>query len=93
MAVQVQLEDVETMEIELLLEALYRLYGADFRDYALASLRRRIWNAVRAEQLESISQLQDRLLHDREAMERFLLRLSVSVTSLFRDPTFYVAVR
>src|SRR5215470_4481573 len=93
MAVQVQLDDIETMEIELLLEGLYRLYGADFRDYAVASLRRRIWNAVRDEGVTSISSLQDRLLHDREAMERFLLRLSVSVTSLFRDPSFYLAVR
>src|SRR5215470_17525591 len=68
MAVQVQLDDIETMEIELLLEGLYRLYGADFRDYAIASLRRRIWNAVREEGVTSIS-------------------------SLFRDPSFYLAVR
>jgi chemotaxis protein methyltransferase CheR len=81
------------MEIELLLEGLYRLYGCDFRNYAMASLRRRIWNAVRAEGLSSISALQDRLLHDSEAMDRFLFGLSVSVTSVFRDPGFYIAFR
>ncbi len=81
------------MEIELLLEGIYRLYGCDFRDYAIASLRRRIWNAVRAEGLSSISQLQDRLLHDTAAMDRFLFGLTVSVTSVFRDPGFYLAFR
>jgi chemotaxis protein methyltransferase CheR len=81
------------MEIELLLEGVYRLYGCDFRNYALASLRRRIWNAVRAEGLTSISQLQDRLLHDTDAMDRFLFGLTVSVTSVFRDPGFYLVFR
>jgi chemotaxis protein methyltransferase CheR len=91
--VQLQLEDIESLEIELLLEALYRLYGSDFRNYALASLRRRVWNAVRAEGLTSISALQDKLLHDADAMERFLVILSISVTSVFRDPGFYVSMR
>jgi len=81
------------MEIELLLEGLYRLYGCDFRNYAMASLRRRVWNAVRAEGLSSVSALQDKLFHDSDAMERFLLLLSISVTSVFRDPAFYVALR
>jgi chemotaxis protein methyltransferase CheR len=91
--VQLQLDDVETMEVELLLEGLFRLYGCDFRNYAMASLRRRVWMAARAEGVASISALQDLLLHDPEAMERFLARLSVSVTSVFRDPGFYRAFR
>jgi chemotaxis protein methyltransferase CheR len=91
--VQLQLEDIETMEIELLLEGLYRLYGCDFRSYAIASLRRRVWNAVRAEGLSSISALQDKLLHDPEAVERFLVLLSISVTAVFRDPGFYSSLR
>jgi chemotaxis protein methyltransferase CheR len=93
MPVQVQTPDVETLEIELLLEGVFRLYGCDFRNYALASLRRRIWNCVRAEQVGSISALQERIFHDPDCMERFLLSMSVSVTSVFRDPGFYVAIR
>jgi chemotaxis protein methyltransferase CheR len=93
MAVQIQTPDVETLEIELLLEGVFRLYGCDFRNYALASVRRRIWNVVRSEGLASISALQEKVFHDPSSMERFLLNMSVSVTSLFRDPGFYVAVR
>jgi chemotaxis protein methyltransferase CheR len=86
-------DDVEEIELALLLEAVYRRYGFDFREYAPASLRRRIWRRVHAEKLETISALQDKLLHDPASMERLLLDLSINVTAMFRDPTFYAAFR
>ena len=49
--------DLETIEIQLLLEGIYRQYGFDFREYAHASLRRRVWRRVRAEELDTISAL------------------------------------
>ena len=85
--------DLEQLEIQLLLEAVYRRYGFDFREYAPASLKRRLWRRVYGEHLQTISQLTDRLLHDPPAMERLLLDLSINVTAMFRDPTFYVALR
>ena len=90
---QSQRIELEEIEIGLLVEGIYRYYGYDFRDYAIASLKRRIWNAARAEGLTRISALQDRVLHDPAAMERFLLALSVNVTAMFRDPAFYLAFR
>jgi chemotaxis protein methyltransferase CheR len=86
-------EDLESLEIELLLEAVYRRYGFDFREYAAASLKRRIWRRVAAEGLATVTQLHDRLLHDPACMERLLLDLSINVTSMFRDPSFYAALR
>lgn len=86
-------EDLEALEIELLLEGLFRHYGSDFRNYSYPSLRRRVWNMIRAERLKTISSLQDLVLHDPMAMQRLLLHLSVNVTSMFRDPTFYEAFR
>jgi chemotaxis protein methyltransferase CheR len=85
--------DLEQLEIELLLEAVYRRYGLDFRQYAQASLKRRLHRRLQAEGLETLSQLQDRLLHDPPCMERLLVDLSINVTSMFRDPSFYVAFR
>ena len=85
--------DVEQLELELLLEAVYRRYGLDFRQYAQASLKRRLYRRVHAEGLQTLSQLQDRLLHDPPCMERLLVDLSINVTSMFRDPSFYVAFR
>ncbi|MDB4929389.1 MAG: methylase of chemotaxis methyl-accepting protein [Myxococcaceae bacterium] len=83
----------EALEIELLTEGIFRHYGVDFRHYAFASLRRRVWNSVHAEKLVTVTQLLDRVLHDTDAMERLLLQLSVNVTSMFRDPSFYRAFR
>jgi chemotaxis protein methyltransferase CheR len=85
--------ELEEIELSLLLEGIFRQYGFDFREYAPASLRRRVWRRVHAEGLETISALQDKLLHDPASMERLLLDLSINVTAMFRDPTFYVAVR
>jgi chemotaxis protein methyltransferase CheR len=84
---------LEKIEIELLLEAVFRRYGFDFRQYAQASLKRRLWRRAYAEGAGSISDLQAKLLHDPQSMERLLLDLSINVTSMFRDPTFYVAFR
>jgi chemotaxis protein methyltransferase CheR len=85
--------ELERVEIELLLEGIFRQYGFDFRSYAYASIRRRLWKRVEAEELTNISELQSRVLHDQDAMERLLLDLSVNVTAMFRDPQFYVMFR
>jgi chemotaxis protein methyltransferase CheR len=85
--------DLEQLEIELLLEAIHRRYGIDFRQYAQASLKRRLYRRMHAEGLETLSQLQDRLLHEPPCMERLLLDLSINVTAMFRDPTFYATFR
>jgi chemotaxis protein methyltransferase CheR len=85
--------ELERVEIELLLEGVFRHYGFDFRSYAYASIRRRLWKRTEAEGLTSISELQARVLHDPPAMERLLLDLSVSVTAMFRDPGFYQVFR
>jgi chemotaxis protein methyltransferase CheR len=86
-------EDLEELELELLLEGVYRRYGFDFREYAPASLRRRVWRRVHAEGETTISGLLERLLHDPASMERLLLDLSITVTAMFRDPSFYLSFR
>jgi chemotaxis protein methyltransferase CheR len=86
-------DGVEEIELALLLEGVFRRYGFDFREYAPASLRRRVWRRVHAEGLKTIAGLTERLLHDSATMERLLLDLSINVTAMFRDPTFYVAFR
>ena len=85
--------ELERIEIELLLEGIFRHYGFDFRSYAYASIRRRLWRRIEAERLSTVSGLQDRLLHEPALMERLLLDLSINVTAMFRDPSFYLAFR
>jgi chemotaxis protein methyltransferase CheR len=90
---QVELESVESLELELLLEAAFRVYGYDFRDYARTSMRRRVANIMRSEGVRTISALQDRVLHDQPTWERFLNGVSVNVSAMFRDPGFFRAFR
>ena len=77
----------------MLLEAVYQQYGYDFRKYARGSLRRRLWRRADAEGVKTISGLQERVLHNPIAMEALLMDLSVNVTAMFRDPSFYVSLR
>jgi chemotaxis protein methyltransferase CheR len=83
----------ERLEIDLLLEAIQRRYGYDFRGYAIASLRRRLWHRVYGESLQTLSGLQERILHDPACMDRLLRDLSINVTEMFRDPSFHRALR
>ncbi len=85
--------DLERIEVDLLLEGVFRHYGFDFRSYAYSSLKRRLWKRITAEGLHSISGLQDRVLHDPAMMEKLLLDLSINVSAMFRDPTFYKTFR
>jgi len=85
--------ELERIEVELLLEGIFRNYGFDFRSYAYASIRRRLWKRIEAEGLQTISALQARVLHEPPLMEKLLLDLSINVTAMFRDPTFYRAFR
>ena len=83
----------EELELRLLLEAVFELYGFDFREYAPSSLRRRVRHLMRDEGLATISALQERVLHDPRALPRLVNGLSVSVTSMYRDPGFFIAFR
>jgi chemotaxis protein methyltransferase CheR len=85
--------ELEGLELELLLEAIYQRYGYDFRGYARASLRRRLWRRADLEGLRSLSGLQERVLHDPGCLDRLLADLSINVTAMFRDPGFHLALR
>ncbi|MGD2088178.1 MAG: protein-glutamate O-methyltransferase CheR [Candidatus Aminicenantes bacterium] len=79
--------------MDLLLEAIYQKYHYDFKDYSRAHLKRRLMYRMKAAGLESLSHLQHKILYDRSLFEALLLDLSINVTEMFRDPSFYLAVR
>ena len=92
-SLQTHSAELEDIEISLLLEGLYQYHGFDFRDYARASLKRRILERMRAEKLDTVSAFQNKVLHDDACMERLILGLSVHATAMFRDPSFYLTFR
>jgi chemotaxis protein methyltransferase CheR len=86
-------DEIEKIEIDLLLEAIYRKYHYDFKDYSRAHLKRRLKYRMNLAKLESFSHLQHKVLYDRPFFESLLLDLSINVTEMFRDPAFYLAIR
>lgn len=81
------------IELEVLLEAIFRKYQHDFRRYSRASLRRRLQQALQDMQFATLSQLQDRMLRDAVLFGRLLQYLTVQVSEMFRDPTYFRAIR
>ena len=83
----------ETIELSMLLEAIFQRYGYDFRNYSKASLQRRVNGFLADAGCDTISALQHLVLHRTEMFEKLLYRLSVNVTEMFRDPGFYLALK
>jgi chemotaxis protein methyltransferase CheR len=81
------------IEFGLLIEAIYRLYHYDFREYASASLRRRLRAAMTRFECATLSQLQDRVMHDPSVFRPLLDFLTVQVSEMFRDPGYFRALR
>jgi chemotaxis protein methyltransferase CheR len=86
-------DQVSALELQLLLEAIFRRYHYDFRDYSRASLQRRLSQAKDRFNCQTLSQLQDRVLHDPGVLPALLSYLTVQVSDLFRDPGYFRALR
>lgn len=85
--------DVADIELRLLVEAIYLKFHYDFRGYAAASLKRRLGTALIRFGCETLSQLQHRLLHEPETFPALLDYLTVQVSEMFRDPSYFKALR
>ncbi len=85
--------DTQDVELNLLLQALYLKYGYDFRNYSKAHLKRRVNQRLKLSGLNTISELQNKVLWNKDFYQVFLRDLSINVTEMFRDPEFYLAFR
>jgi chemotaxis protein methyltransferase CheR len=81
------------IELRLLVDAIYLKYHYDFRRYALASLKRRLRTAMGHFGCASLSQLQDKLLHEPAVFPPLLDYLTVQVSEMFRDPGYFRSLR
>ncbi|QPA58805.1 CheR family methyltransferase [Lysinibacillus sphaericus] len=89
----IQLNKQTNLEIDLLLEAIYRLSGYDFRQYNRSSISRRIFNRMRINSIPTISRVQEKVIHDQAFLEQLLNDFSINVTEMFRNPSFFKAFR
>ena len=87
------MNEIDEIEAELLMDAVYKRYGYDFRQYAGPSIIRRLHNYLSASGYKYISQIIPDLLRNESLFETFINAMSVSVTEMFRDPYVYSEFR
>ena len=85
--------DLLNIEIKLLLEAIFLRYGYDFRNYSKAHIKRRILHRLNVSHIKTVSELQFKILRDRDIFRELLDDLSINVTEMYRDPEFYKSLR
>src|SRR5690606_22878069 len=88
-----RIQNTFDIEIQLLLEGVFLKYQHDFRHYSIASLRRRMAQAMQRFDCASLSQLQHRVLHEPETFAQMLQYFTVQVSEMFRDPAYFRALR
>jgi chemotaxis protein methyltransferase CheR len=81
------------IELQLMLEGIFQRYQHDFRNYSVASMRRRIRQTMERFKCQTVSQLQDRALHDPAVFAQMLPFFTVQVSEMFRDPAYFLALR
>lgn len=86
-------EHADDRDVELLIDAIHRRYGYDFRHYARASLRRRVLGAMQRMQFDDIALLHEAVLHDPALFTTLLTLLAVPVSDFFRDPPYFALLR
>ncbi|MEI8006152.1 MAG: protein-glutamate O-methyltransferase CheR [Bacteroidota bacterium] len=79
--------------IRLLIQAIYEKYGYDFRNYSQAHVKRRVINRLNLSGMANISDMIHEVLVNHKFVDQLLMDLSINVTEMFRDPSFYKAVR
>lgn len=85
--------EIEQIELDLLLEAIYRRYGYDFRQYSQASIKRRVQHHLAKTRSGTISELLSRIMYDEALFQSLFFDISITVTEMFRDPWFFLGLR
>lgn len=86
-------KDIEIEEVRKITEIIRSKYKYDFSEYALSSFKRRINRILNIHHFKSVNELVDRLILDPTYFHTFLSELTVNVTEMFRDPSFWITLR
>lgn len=84
---------VKDEEVEYLIKDVHELYGYDFSQYSRASFKRRINRICLIDRFTSYAELRYTVMNDPEYLKRFVEEITVNVTEMFRDPSFFKALR
>ena len=82
---------LSTEQVTELIDLVKKVHGFDFSNYSKASLKRRLSRVMMIKKLEYYD-LKHALLNQPDFFQNFLEEITVNVTEMFRDPSFYKAL-
>ena len=85
-------QEIDQKKIKELFMLIHKHYGYDFSNYASASINRRIINFMQEKNFNKIDNLLDEISHNESIFNDLLNKISVSVTEMFRDPSFFISI-
>jgi chemotaxis protein methyltransferase CheR len=85
-------DNLSSTDMEQLIQLVKHVHGFDFSQYSPASLKRRVARILQLQNL-NLFELRSLLTNDADYFEYFLTEITVNVTEMFRDPSFYQSMR
>ena len=80
-------------QVETLINDVLEQHGYDFTGYSRASLKRRLNRLYTLDRHVSFAEFRYRINNDPIYFKRFVEQITVNVTEMFRDPSFYKSLR
>jgi chemotaxis protein methyltransferase CheR len=84
--------EINNEQLSDLIDIIKHVHGFDFNEYAEASFKRQVTKFLQLQKL-SVFDLRSLLINDHAYFEKFLFKITVNVTEMFRDPSFYQSIR
>jgi chemotaxis protein methyltransferase CheR len=85
-------QDIDIADLKRITELIYARHGYDFRNYAMSSFKRRMLRILDLKNL-SVDALLKKINDQPSFIDEFLDELTVNVTEMFRDPSFWRILR
>src|SRR5215204_3006946 len=84
--------DIDIADLKRISELIHQKYNYDFRNYAMSSFKRRVLRIMELKKL-NVDSLLKKLNDSPPFINEFLDELTVNVTEMFRDPSFWRIMR
>ncbi len=87
------MQEIEIADLRRLTDVIKDNYDIDFTNYAMSSFKRRIQRILELYKFNSVDALVRRLREDKRFFDEFVSEVTVNVTEMFRDPSFWRELR
>jgi len=81
--------EIDLRDIKYFIQFFKNKYGYDFSNYALSSFKRRLQRLLHLYRIETLSELQEKIISNEIDPEKIVEEITVNTTEMFRDPIFW----